>query len=123
MSLARWQEPIKSRVSVGLAGMALVTVTVAAGLGLCAVLGLAFNATTTQIVPFLALGLGLDNMFLLTHTYTSQANSDLQFEVSERFGHEQLIMLEVTNIVLEHVDLFSKTLLDFVSIFCIFYTF
>lgn len=82
VSLARWQEPIKSRVSVGLAGMILVTVTVAAGLGLCAVLGLAFNATTTQIVPFLALGLGLDNMFLLTHIYTSQANSDLQFDVS-----------------------------------------
>jgi len=47
----------------------LVCATVAAGLGFCALLGIPFNATTTQIVPFLALGLGVHDMFLLTHTY------------------------------------------------------
>jgi len=54
---------------VGIVGVMLVCATVAAGLGFCALLGIPFNATTTQIVPFLALGLGVHDMFLLTHTY------------------------------------------------------
>lgn len=49
--------------------MILVCATVAAGLGFCALLGIPFNAATTQIVPFLALGIGVHDMFLLTHTY------------------------------------------------------
>ncbi|XP_046661166.1 protein patched isoform X1 [Homalodisca vitripennis] len=80
ISLSRWQEPLRSQLSVGIAGILLVTVTVAAGLGLCAVLGIAFNATTTQIVPFLALGLGIDNMFLLTYTYAEQSNNESHFD-------------------------------------------
>lgn len=82
ISLLRWQDPIRSQCAVGIAGILLVTITVAAGLGLCAVLGIAFNATTTQIVPFLALGLGVDNMFLLTHIYAEQNNNDSHFDVS-----------------------------------------
>lgn len=35
--------------------------------------GIPFNASSTQIVPFLALGLGVQDMFLLTHTYVEQA--------------------------------------------------
>lgn len=36
-------------------------------------IGIPFNASSTQIVPFLALGLGVQDMFLLTHTYVEQA--------------------------------------------------
>lgn len=85
VSLVRWQDAVRSQCAVGIAGTLLVTVSVAAGLGLCAVLGLPFNATTTQIVPFLALGLGIDHMFLLTHTYAEQASGESHFDVSSTF--------------------------------------
>lgn len=67
--LFRWSDPVRSQSAVGIAGVILVCATAAAGLGFCALLGIPFNATTTQIVPFLALGLGVYEMFLLTHTY------------------------------------------------------
>ncbi|RLU17567.1 hypothetical protein DMN91_009803 [Ooceraea biroi] len=69
IALFRWKDPVRSQSGVGIVGVILVCATVAAGLGFCALLGIPFNATTTQIVPFLALGLGVHDMFLLTHTY------------------------------------------------------
>ncbi|KAE8737035.1 Patched, partial [Frankliniella occidentalis] len=72
VSLLRWQDPVRSQAGVGIAGVVLVSITVAAGLGFCALLGIAFNASTTQIVPFLALGLGVDDMFLITASYAEQ---------------------------------------------------
>lgn len=67
--LLRWKDTVRSQAGVGIAGVMLICATVAAGLGFCALLGIPFNAATTQIVPFLALGLGVHDMFLLTHTY------------------------------------------------------
>lgn len=69
VALLRWKDPVRSQAGVAIAGVMLVCATVAAGLGFCALLAIPFNAATTQIVPFLALGLGVHDMFLLTHTY------------------------------------------------------
>jgi patched 1 protein len=49
VSLLRWHDPVFSQAAVGLAGVVLVSITVAAGLGFCALLGIAFNASTTQV--------------------------------------------------------------------------
>ena len=77
VSLVNWVNPVRSQSGLGVAGVLLVAITVAAGLGFCALIGIAFNASTTQIVPFLALGLGVDNMFLLTHTYGQSFDADI----------------------------------------------
>ena len=81
LALFRWSDVVRSQAALGIAGVLLVTITVAGGLGLCAFLGLTFNASTTQIVPFLALGLGVDAMFLLAHTYAEHESSDIAYEV------------------------------------------
>ncbi|RVE61675.1 hypothetical protein OJAV_G00174820 [Oryzias javanicus] len=64
-------------------GVLLVALSVAAGLGLCSLLGLSFNAATTQVLPFLALGIGVDDMFLLAHSFT-ESGSNIPFK--ERTG-------------------------------------
>lgn len=56
-------------MGLALAGCLLVTLASLAGLGLSMLIGIKFNAATTQIVPFLTLGLGVDDMFLLVHNY------------------------------------------------------
>uniref|UniRef100_W5KQ23 Patched 2 n=1 Tax=Astyanax mexicanus TaxID=7994 RepID=W5KQ23_ASTMX len=61
VTMLRW-DCAKSQGAVGLAGVLLVALSVAAGLGLCSLLGLSFNAATTQVLPFLALGIGVDDI-------------------------------------------------------------
>lgn len=48
VTMLRW-DCSKSQGAVGLAGVLLVALSVAAGLGLCSLLGLSFNAATTQV--------------------------------------------------------------------------
>ena len=68
-------QPSKSQAGIGVAGVLLVAASIAAGLGCCALLGLPFNAATTQILPFFMLGLGVDDMFLLLHTVNEVSSS------------------------------------------------
>uniref|UniRef100_A0A3B3QRN7 Patched 2 n=1 Tax=Paramormyrops kingsleyae TaxID=1676925 RepID=A0A3B3QRN7_9TELE len=82
VTMLRW-DCAKSQGAVGLAGVLLVALSVAAGLGLCSLLGLSFNAATTQVLPFLALGIGVDDMFLLAHSFT-ETGSNIPFK--ERTG-------------------------------------
>lgn len=74
-SLSRWSDKVtkmeRSQSFLGMMGVIFIALAAVAGLGLCSLLGLPFNASTTQTIPFLALGLGMDNMFLLAHTYAS----------------------------------------------------
>uniref|UniRef100_A0A2K5EJI8 Patched 2 n=1 Tax=Aotus nancymaae TaxID=37293 RepID=A0A2K5EJI8_AOTNA len=69
VTMLRW-DCARSQGAVGLAGVLLVALAVASGLGLCALLGITFNAATTQVLPFLALGIGVDHIFLLAHAFT-----------------------------------------------------
>ncbi|CAE1231167.1 PTCH1 [Acanthosepion pharaonis] len=79
ISLLKCNDPVNSQCGIGMAGVLLVGLSVAAGLGLCSVLGIKFNASTTQIIPFLALGLGVDDMFLIAHTYSEHAHLKIPF--------------------------------------------
>lgn len=40
---------IQSQAGVGVAGVLLVALSIAAGLGICSVIGIKFNASTTQV--------------------------------------------------------------------------
>ena len=84
VSLYRWSDKVRSQAGLGLAGVVLVAITVAAGMGLAALIGISFNAASTQIVPFLALGLGVDSMFLLIHTFAQQTSLDIPYKVSSQ---------------------------------------
>ncbi|XP_056889004.1 protein patched homolog 1 [Takifugu flavidus] len=80
LTMLRW-DCAKSQGAVGLAGVLLVTLSVAAGLGLCSLLGITFNAATTQVLPFLALGVGVDDVFLLAHAFSETGqNKRIPFE-------------------------------------------
>uniref|UniRef100_A0A8C4PWY8 Patched 2 n=2 Tax=Eptatretus burgeri TaxID=7764 RepID=A0A8C4PWY8_EPTBU len=59
----------KSQGAVGIAGLMVVVLSVAAALGVSSILGLDFNAASTQVLPFIALGSGMKDIFLLAHVF------------------------------------------------------
>ncbi|XP_071952262.1 protein patched homolog 1-like [Antedon mediterranea] len=71
LTMVKFTDGVKSQGGVGLLGVLLISATVVASLGFCAFIGIQFNASTTQVLPFLALGLGVDDMFLLVHSSAS----------------------------------------------------
>lgn len=86
LTLFKKQDLVKSQVGLGLSTVLLVVLSLAGGLGCCALLGIHFNASTTQIIPFLALGLGVNSMFHMMPTYASIcSNSEIFNEVSFPF--------------------------------------
>ncbi|RMC21305.1 hypothetical protein DUI87_02166 [Hirundo rustica rustica] len=80
LTMLRW-DCTKSQGAVGLAGIFLVALSVAAGLGLCSLIGISFNAAKTQVLPFLALGVGVDDIVLLVHAFSETGqNKRIPFE-------------------------------------------
>uniref|UniRef100_A0A8R1DMA1 SSD domain-containing protein n=2 Tax=Caenorhabditis japonica TaxID=281687 RepID=A0A8R1DMA1_CAEJA len=69
-----WWFAVQSNVALAISGVILVTFSSICGLGFATHLGINFNAATTQVVPFLSLGLGIDDMFLLLHNYDEIIN-------------------------------------------------
>uniref|UniRef100_A0A7E4ZZF6 SSD domain-containing protein n=1 Tax=Panagrellus redivivus TaxID=6233 RepID=A0A7E4ZZF6_PANRE len=65
----RYLPKATSCMGLAVAGVLIVTFASISGLGLATWFGIEFNAATTQIVPFLTLGIGVDNVFLLLHNY------------------------------------------------------
>ncbi|KAL9914893.1 protein patched [Glossina fuscipes fuscipes] len=85
-TLIRWRDPVKGQSSVGVAGVLLMGFSTAAGLGLCAILGIVFNAASTQVVPFLALGLGVDHIFMLTAAYAESNRKEQTKYILKKVG-------------------------------------
>ncbi|XP_047122760.1 protein patched homolog 2 isoform X1 [Hydra vulgaris] len=69
VSLKRWTKGVYSYGSVGLVGVILGCLSVASGLGLSSIAKMKLTAVSAQVLPFLTIGFGMDNMFLLVRTY------------------------------------------------------
>lgn len=76
LSLARGNA-LLSRTAVGFVGVLLVICAVLGSFGLISYFGIAFDPTTIQVLPFLALGLGVDDMFVLAFSFKYDKNKSI----------------------------------------------
>lgn len=60
---------IHSKISLALGGIIVVISSVACSLGIFGYVGLATTMLTIEVIPFLVLAVGVDNLFILVHTY------------------------------------------------------
>ncbi|KAF7638648.1 SSD domain-containing protein [Meloidogyne graminicola] len=77
-----WWFSSHSSCLLAIIGVLMITFASISGLGVATALGIHFNAATTQIVPFLTLGLGIDDMFLLLHNYNDVIEAVKEKEVA-----------------------------------------
>lgn len=94
--LCRWRDRVNGQSAVGIAGVLLIGMSTAAGLGLCALLGIPFNAATFQVVPFLALGLGVGNIFTLIDAYAESNCTDQTKDILKKAGPTVLFSAATT---------------------------
>ncbi|KAK9466559.1 sterol-sensing domain of SREBP cleavage-activation-domain-containing protein [Lipomyces arxii] len=58
---------IESKVTLGLFGILIVLLSVSASVGLFSMLGVKVTLIIAEVIPFLVLAVGVDNIFLLSH--------------------------------------------------------
>jgi hypothetical protein len=68
-ALGKFPHPIFTRASLGLQGICIVAGSVVSAIGICAWCGLHITMIVNEVVPFLILALGVDNMFILTKAF------------------------------------------------------
>jgi len=73
-----WTKPLGSRLCVSLLGLALVLICMMASAGLCGWVGLRFSPTMFQALPFFAIGMGVDDIFVLLCCFNDIGTSTLR---------------------------------------------
>ena len=65
---------VKSKFLLGLAGVLMVICSLIISYGLCGFSGVKASLVVNQVLPFLILAIGVDNVFILSNTYQSLGN-------------------------------------------------
>ncbi|KAL3891662.1 hypothetical protein ACJMK2_003914 [Sinanodonta woodiana] len=72
---------IDSKITLGLSGVAIVLCSVAASVGFFSYLGISMTLIIIEVVPFLVLAVGVDNIFILVQAFQrDQRNSEESLE-------------------------------------------
>jgi len=70
LSLGKFRDPLRSRFGLGLMGICIVVCSIGISFGICVgILGIEVTMITLEVVPFLILAVGVDNMFILTNEF------------------------------------------------------
>nr|CCA19401.1 ResistanceNodulationCell Division (RND) Superfamily putative [Albugo laibachii Nc14] len=73
MTLGTWWNPVSSRFGLGLTGILIVFMSLAISMSICAtIFHIEVTMITLEVVPFLILAIGVDNMFILTDEFDRQ---------------------------------------------------
>ena len=69
---------VNSKFSLGLFGIAIVLIAVSSSVGIFSLLGVRVTLIIAEVIPFLVLAVGVDNVFILVHELERQNSLHLQ---------------------------------------------
>jgi Niemann-Pick C1 protein len=76
---------VETKIFLGIGGVLIVLGSVLSSIGICGYAGIPTTLLTIEVIPFLVLAVGVDNIFILVQTHMRQPiNKDLSLE--ERIG-------------------------------------
>ncbi|KAK3067471.1 niemann-Pick type C- protein 1 [Teratosphaeriaceae sp. CCFEE 6253] len=80
------QALVQSKFSLGVVGILIVLMSVAASVGLFAAVGVKATLIIAEVIPFLVLAVGVDNIFLIVHEFERVNISHADESVPDRVG-------------------------------------
>ena len=114
---------VEQRVWLAVAGIAAVMMGVITSFGIAAYLGI-FYSEMNQLLPFLMLGVGVDDMFVITKAFNNLDKEEKELELGKRFGQTMrgagvaITITSVTDLLAFAIG--ATTLLPALSSFCIY---
>ncbi|KAI9869233.1 MAG: hypothetical protein M1813_000021 [Trichoglossum hirsutum] len=75
---------VQSKFSLGIIGIAIVLMSVSASVGLFSAAGIKVTLIIAEVIPFLVLAVGVDNIFLIVHEFERVNISHPDAEIEER---------------------------------------
>jgi Niemann-Pick C1 protein len=101
-SLGKFSDPVRSRFGLGFTGILIVLLSLGVAMGVsCALLQMEVTMITLEVVPFLVLAIGVDNMFILTNEFDrlaalrGLATLDTKRNTRDRAEDELLMLKQV----------------------------
>lgn len=76
---------VEQRIWLSVIGILSVAMGMVLSYGLCSMFGLFYSAAHT-VIPFLLLGIGIDNIFVITQTFNTLESTSAPAALTERFG-------------------------------------
>lgn len=77
---------VQSKFTLGIVGIAIVLMSVSASVGLFSLAGVKATLIIAEVIPFLVLAVGVDNIFLIVHEFERINVSHPDEEIDERVG-------------------------------------
>jgi Niemann-Pick C1 protein len=81
---------VQSKFTLGVAGILIVLMSISASAGLFSSFGIKVTLIIAEVIPFIVLAVGVDNIFLIVHEFervnTSHADDVVEFRVAKALG-------------------------------------
>ncbi|KAI5852808.1 sterol-sensing domain of SREBP cleavage-activation-domain-containing protein [Morchella snyderi] len=77
---------IESKFTLGIFGIIIVLMSVSASVGLFSAMGVKVTLIIAEVIPFLVLAVGVDNIFLIVHEFERVNHSHLDKSIEVRVG-------------------------------------
>ncbi len=87
LAMGKFPDPVHSRVLLGLQGICIVGGSVLCSLGVCSWAGLSITMIVEEVVPFLILAIGVDNMFIVSKAFERRRRPQLEAAVGGAKHH------------------------------------
>ncbi|KAL7687450.1 putative protein patched/dispatched [Plasmopara halstedii] len=101
-SLGIFLDPVRSRFGLGLTGILIVILSLIAAMGTsCVFLNMEVTMITLEVVPFLILAIGVDNIFILTNEFDRLASLhglftiDTKRDTHNRIENERIMLKQM----------------------------
>eukprot|EP00039_Didymoeca_costata_P007198 m.97229 g.97229 ORF g.97229 m.97229 type:complete len:1094 (+) comp13585_c0_seq4:449-3730(+) len=115
---------VKSKFGLGVGAVAILVLTMSMAVGICNILGFSATLVAEEIVPFLVVAIGMENMLVITRSVAAMSwDIPVNFRVAEGLAHagpqlaRSLILME--SVLLMGVYSSFKSLQEFCVIACV----